>query len=806
MNFEHFEQQIAFDRIRGLLAAHCLSPISGTHLEALHFSTDWEEIVRWQEEAEEFRQLLLFEPDFPLRTHADLRQELEYLQIAGSRIQLESLCELKATLETIQGVLVFFRVEQEKEKNRFPRLCACCTGIRIPNDLVRAFAAAVDEKGQVRDQASPDLQQIRQEIRHTERDIEKNLKKMLVQAKQDHLVESDAEMTVREGRLCLPVAAAFKRRIPGFIHDESATGQTVFIEPQEVFDANNRLRDLQLAERREIQRILLQLTDALRPFIPDILEAYAFIGYMDFVRAKARFALDTNSVKPLMCDRAFIHWEKARHPLLHLTLRKQQKEVVPMDITLDGQLRILIISGPNAGGKSVCLKTIGLLQYMFQCGLPVPVSENSEFGRFERIRIDIGDEQSIENDLSTYSSHLKNMDAIVRECGEGSLFLIDELGGGTDPQYGGAIAEATLEYLAQRRAMGVVTTHFGNLKTMAETTEGIGNGAMLFDQERMQPLFRLQTGKAGSSFTFDIAERIGFSHKILENAKAKIGTAQIDYESLLQKLELEKTALENERKMCAATDAQLAELIAVQKEKNDNLQQQRRDILHKAKQEAESMLEGANKIIERTVREIKEKKADKETVKKLREEVHQFHDQVRKTPLPPVVHKTGHITLPDTSGDTAIAVGDYVLLNDTLTVGQIMERKGNDIVVSFNSVQFRTTIDKVSKTKQKPPQAGSRRNTAESLAIYTEMTRKAAEFSLELDIRGMRAQEATDALEEYLDNALLLQIHEVRIIHGKGDGILRKIVREFLAKNSDVRSFRDEAMERGGYGATVVEM
>ena len=801
-----FEQKIAFDRIRGMVGEHCLSAISGSHVEALHFSTDWEEIVRWQEETEEFRQLLLFEPDFPFRTHADLRKELEFLKIAGSRITIESLCELKSTLETIQSVLVFFRVEEEKEKNRFPRLTACCTGISVSNDLIRSFAAMVDEKGQMRDQASPDLLQIRQQIRRTEQEVEKNLKRILVQAKQDHLVENDAEMTIREGRLCLPVAAAFKRRIPGFIHDESATGQTVFIEPQEVFDANNRLRDLQLAERREIQRILLQLTDLLRPFIPDILEAYSFLGYMDFVRAKARFALDTKSVKPLMCDRAFIRWEKARHPLLYLTLRKQQKEIVPLDIRLDETQRILILSGPNAGGKSVCLKTIGLLQYMFQCGLPVPVSENSEFGRFERLLIDIGDEQSIENDLSTYSSHLKNMDRIIRESDAGTLFLMDELGGGTDPQYGGAIAEATLEHLAGKKAIGVVTTHFGNLKTMAETVEGIINGAMLFDQERMIPLFRMQIGKAGSSFTFDIAERIGFSHKILENAKAKIGTAQIDYEALLQKLELEKIALENERKMCAATDAQLAELIAVQKEKNDNLQQQRRDILHKAKQEAESMLEGANKIIERTVREIKEKKADKETVKKLREEVHQFHDQVRKTPLPQVVHKTGHIALPDTSGDTAIAVGDYVLLNDTLTVGQVMERKGNDIVVSFNSVQFRTTVGKVTKTKQQKPSSGTHRRAADEFDIYTEMNRKATQFHLELDIRGMRVQEAIEALERYLDDALLLQIHEVRIIHGKGDGILRKVVREYLAKTNEVKSFRDEAMERGGYGATVVEM
>lgn len=799
-----FEKKIEFSRIRELLLEHCLSPLSSQWVDALHFSTDWEEIVRWQDEAEEFRQILLFEPDFPIRTHADLRQTLEYLQIAGSRIEIETLCELKATLETIQSVLVFFRVESEKDDNRFPRLSALCTDIRVDNDLLRAFAAIVDDKGRIRDNATAELQRIRQQIYRTEREIEKNLKKMITQAKQDHLVENDVEMTVRDGRVCLPVPAAFKRRIKGFIHDESATGQTVFIEPQEVFEANNDLRDLQIAERREIQRILSALTDALRPYIPDILRAYGFIGYLDFVRAKARYALYTHSVKPLMTNKPFVRWEKARHPLLFIALQKQGREVVPLDIELEGSQRILIISGPNAGGKSVCLKTIGLLQFMFQCGLPVSVSENSEFGCFKHLLIDIGDEQSIENDLSTYSSHLKNMDEIVRTCDAHSLFLIDELGGGTDPQYGGAIAESTLEHLARRQSFGVVTTHFGNLKTMAETVEGIFNGAMLFDKEQMKPLFRLQTGKAGSSFTFDIAERIGFPQEILAKAKEKIGTAQIDYEALLQKVELEKIQLENERKMCAAMDSQLAELIARQENHNDKLQQQRHDIIQKAKQEAESILENANKIIEKTVREIKEHKADKVQVKKLREEVHQQHEEVKKI-TPPAVRKTGHIDLPGAETVKPIAVGDYVVMDETQTVGQVLERKGNDIVVSFHSVHFRTTVDKVSRTRQKPPQA-SRHTSTGSMDFYTEMNQKASHFNLELDIRGMRVQEAQAALESYFDDAFLLQIHEVRIIHGKGDGILRKITREYLSHEKNIKSFHDEAMERGGYGATVVEL
>ncbi len=801
----NFEQKTAFAQIRQLLASHCLSDMSKEPLNAMGFTTRWEEIVRMQEENEEFRQILLFENDFPLQHHADLREELKRLQIEGSRIELEDLCELESTLECIQAVLLFFRVESEKEENRFPRLQQQTENIRVENALVRAIASVVDDKGRIRDNASPELLRIRQQIFHTEREIEKNLKKIITQAKQDHLVETDAEMTVRDGRLCLPVPAAFKRRLKGFIHDESSSGQTVFIEPQEVFDSNNDLRDLQLAESREIHRILTEITRNIRPFIPDILTAYDFLGYLDFVRAKAKLALDIQAVKPIMVNRPAILWKKARHPLLHLNLKRQQKSVVPMDVSLNEKQRILILSGPNAGGKSVCLKTIGLLQYMFQCGLPVSASENSEFGCFQRLFIDIGDEQSIENDLSTYSSHLKNMDEIVQGACQGTLFLIDELGGGTDPQYGGAIAEATLEYLSHTGALGMVTTHFGNLKTMAETIEGIENAAMLFDRDEMRPLFQLKTGKAGSSFTFDIAERIGFSQTILNNAKQKIGSAQLDYEALLQKVELEKMHLEEERRMCKAMDEQLSELIEQQKDTNAHLQQQRHDILKKAKQEAESLMENANKIIERTVREIKEHKADKVQVQKLREEVHAFHEEVKKVSLP----QAAPAGLAGTSitSSAPIAVGDYVLLNETRTVGQVLERKGNDIVVSFHSVHFRTTIDKVSKTNQKPPQANGRRASSSGQAdFYTEMNRKAAQFHLELDIRGMRAQEAEDALARYIDDALLLQIHEFRIIHGKGDGILRHVVRNYLSKEKNVRHFEDEAMERGGYGATIVRL
>lgn len=799
-------KNIGFQKISELLREYCLTSMSQTHLAEIHFSNNWDEICKLQEENEEFRQILLFEPDFSIRFQADLRQELKQLKIEGSRIELDSLAALKDCLENIQSILVFFRVEAEKETNRFPRLHALSNQITIDNQIVREICRIINDNGQLRDNASEELYRIRKTIFQTERDVEKNLKRIMVQAKQDHLMDSDAEMTIRDGRLCLPVAAANKRKIKGFIHDESATGQTVFIEPQEIFDANNELRDLQLAERREILRILTEISLFLRPHIPDILEAYRFIGYMDFVRAKAKLALEIGGVKPIMTNKPFINWEKARHPLLYLTLKKQGKNIVPLDIQLDGSQQILIVSGPNAGGKSVCLKTIGLLQYMFQCGLPVSTSENAEFGCFREILIDIGDNQSIENDLSTYSSHLKNMHQILEHADNQILFLIDELGSGTDPQYGGAIAEAVLEQLASSRAKGVVTTHFGNLKTMADQVKGIFNGAMLFDKDNLKPLFKLQTGKAGSSFTFDIAEQIGFPSEILQAAKMKIGTAQIDYEALLQKLELEKIALENERKMCAAMDEELAELIAQQQKINHGLQEKRHDLIRQAKEEAEEILTNANKIIEKTVREIKESKAEKTKVKKIREEVHQFQEEVKKITPPPIpkVRKTGHMTLPDDTHTEPLQPGDYVLIKETQTVGQVLEIKGNDIVVSFHSIHFRTTLDKVQKTKNKP--ASTSKSGYANTELYNEMNRKATQFRLELDIRGMRAQEALDALESYLDDAFLLQIKEVRIIHGKGDGILRKVVRDYLSREKNISAFYDEAMERGGYGATVIQI
>lgn len=797
---QNFEKKIDFDQIRVLIKEYCISSLGQSKVDEIAFSDNFKEITRLQEEVEEFRQILLLETSFPAQNYFDIRKELLHLQIEGTHIDIETLCELKAVLRTIQDCLVFFRVRAEEEK--YPFLQQLASPVSVDNELIHLIEKLVDDKSRIRDNASADLQTIRQKISSIEREIQKNLRKIMHQAKQDNLIESAVEFTVRDGRLVIPVPAANKRRLKGFIHDESATGQTVFIEPQEIFESNNNLRDLQLLEKREIIRILTAFTDTLRPSIPAIQDAFIFLSMMDCIRAKAKFALSIQAVKPIIVDKSTICWQKAKHPLLYINFQKQRKEVIPLSIEMGISHRILILSGPNAGGKSVCLKTVGLLQYMFQCGLLVPVYELSEFGVFRHLFIDIGDEQSIENDLSTYSSHLKNMDAVLQGADPETLFLMDELGGGTDPQYGGAIAESFLETLSRRQAVGLATTHFGNLKAMAAHTDGIENAAMLFDEEAMKPLFVLKMGKWGSSFTFEIARKIGFSNKVLEEAIAKIGTAQIDYEFLLHKLEREKNEINNQKRMIEAVDKQLKELIEKHQSENNIFQNKKHEILKKAKQEAEAILENTNKIIEKAVREIKETKADKEVVKKNKIEIKHYSEKIEKIvpPPPPVLVKQQQPPSP------TIKLHDFVLISDTQTVGEVTSIQGNEIVVMFNSINFKTTLDKVSKTHNSPKITKGKQTQLGGRAIYAEINEKSANFKTQLDLRGMRVDEAINEVERYIDDVILLHIGEVKILHGKGNGILRNATRSILSKNQNVAEFYDEKLELGGYGITVVKL
>ena len=795
----NFEKKIAFDSIKNLVKSFCISSLGERQVEEMRFETSFYAICKLQEETEEFRQILLFESCFPSQDYYDLTAELTRLKLDGTFIEIENLCNLRASLQTIHDCLTFFGTRKETEK--YPRLTHLSENLYFDDTLVEKISLIVDDKGKVKDSASEDLHNIRRKIHELEASIAKNIKKILQQSKQNHLIDENAETTIRNGRLVLPVPAVNKRKIKGFVHDESASGQTFFIEPQEIFESNNLLHNLFSDERREIIRILTQFTAAIRPLIPAVLEAFTYLSTIDFIRAKAKFALHIHACKPIMNNQTSLQWKKAVHPLLFLSHQSQNKQVVPLDIALGNTFKILIISGPNAGGKSVCLKTLALLQYMFQCGLPVSVSEISEFGVFEDIFIDIGDEQSIDNDLSTYSSHLKNMQAMIEHTTEKSLFLIDELGSGTDPQYGGAIAEALLEHLSAKNVCGLVTTHFGNLKLLAEKYPHIENGAMLFDEKEMQPLFRLKTGQFGTSFTFEIAEKTGLNKDIIQQAIQKVGRVQIRYEKLLQRLEHKQIELDKKQKMMEFTDTQLSELIQEYTAKNTALQQKRTEIIKQARNEAKTLIQNTNKLIEKTVREVKENKADKETVKTLRKEIQQFAEkiEVEEKKETPVVEQKA----PET--EEVINIHDTVVIEDTNTVGEVTAMDGNNVTVSFNSVNLKTTLNKIRKISH-TQQKKLNKSVGKNVHSLLDINKKVENFKLQLDIRGMRANDALDSLEEYLDNALMLSIHQVSILHGKGNGILRMIVREYLSKNKEVKTYQDEHIERGGHGITVVEL
>ena len=798
----NFEQKTGFDTIKRLIEGFCISSLGRNKTEQIQFCSTFEDISRMQEETEEFRQILLFESSFPSQDYFDLGEELQRLMLEGTFIELESLCNLRASLQTISDCLQFF--DSRKENGKYPRLTSLSQALPFDNEIIKQINTIVDEKGNIRDSASEELLRIRKQIHSIESDISKNIKKVLQQSKQSQLIDEAAEITVRNGRFVLPVPAVNKRKLKGFVHDESASGQTFFIEPQEIFESNNLLHNLILDERREIIRILTQFTNTLRPQIGIIQDYFEYLSIIDFIRAKAKLALYIHAVKPIINNYAEVQWKKAVHPLLYLSLKEQDKTVVPLDIQLGNKHKILIISGPNAGGKSVCLKTLALLQYMFQCGLPIPVSELSEFGIFEDIFIDIGDEQSIDNDLSTYSSHLKNMQAMVEHSTEKSLFLIDELGGGTDPQYGEAIAESLLEFLAKKNACGLVTTHFGNLKLLAENHDNIQNGAMLFDEAQMKPLFELKIGQFGTSFTFEIAEKTGLDKQIIYEATKKVGRTQIRYEKLLHRLNRQQQELNQRQKMLEFTDQQLSELVQDYKGKQTALKEQRAEIIKQARNEAKLLLKDTNKLIEKTVREVRESKADKEITKNLRKEAQQFTEQIEQIEQKEIEQEK-NITPPNEEivEVEQIQLHDTVLMEDTQTVGEITYLSGEEVVVSFNSVNLRTTIDmvrKISKTEQKKISKSSGKS------IYASLTNKMENFKLQLDIRGMRANDAINMLEQYLDDAILLSIHQVSILHGKGNGILRLVVRDCLAKNKQVKAYYDEHVERGGYGITVVEL
>lgn len=813
-----FEEKIGFDQIRQLLSARCISAMGRREVESMQCAVERESVERNLLETNEFKQLTLLDDPFPAQDYNDLLPVLAHIAIDGTHIELDELAGLRGLIQAVVNAVVYFRARHDDGK--YPHLWHCCEDIFLEKELLAAINRVLDPKGNLRDDASPELRRIKSAIIRISNDADHRIRKLLVQAKQDGIAKEDAEMTVRDGRLCIPVQAQFKRRLQGFIHDESATGQTVFIEPTEVFAANNELRDLINAEKRELIRILTELTDTIRTSIPNLRIYHRFIGHIDFVRAKALLAIDLNAGLPHLFDHPVLHLHKATHPLLLLKFKSLGKTVEKLTIELHPQQRILIISGPNAGGKSVCLKTIGLLQYMLQCGLLVPADEQSEMGLFTDFFIDMGDEQSIENDLSTYSSHLRNLKVMLENLNPQSLFLIDEFGSGTEPTLGAAMAEAALEAFYTSGAFGVVTTHYGNLKLFPDTHPEAVNGAMLFDTHQLRPLYILKVGNPGSSFTYEIAQKIGFPQSIIDSAIAKSGTAQIDYERKLQEIEVAKLEIDEKLKTVRNADDQLAKMVTEYGEKFGELEKHRKEILQKAKNQATTIIENANKLVEKTIRDIKEAKADPVKTRVIRKEAEKAKQQMQEEmdhfekkegPQPAVPLKYTRPLKPKTEKkpeDTEIRVGDSVFIVDIQTVGEVSSINGQDVVVDFNSVSFRTSLKKLTKISKR--EANNVKKHGMKMVgtgtLSDLMNQKIANFNPTLDLRGARVDEAIAELEPYIDEAVLLSVHQVRILHGKGNGILRKVVREQLSHRRDVISFADEPLELGGYGVTVVQL
>ena len=790
---ENFEHKIGFDRIRLMLSAYCISQMGLEKAEKMDFSTDKGLIVKSLEQTDEFIRLLQTGVPFPVRDFHDLREAFHRIQIDGTCLNVEDLFALKPSLNVLEVILRFGHSENATD---YPELKSLIDNIFIDRNVFTEVNRLVDDKGEIPDNASPELAEIRQSIRRKQGGIEKRIRQIMSDAKTAGWVDQKSELTVRDGRLVIPVKAGDKRAIRGFIHDESATGQTVYIEPAEIFDTSNEIKELEYAERREIHRILMAFTRLLRPYLSELCKAWNMLGELDFIHTKALLAKEIGGIKPEIVDTPYINWQQARHPLLEQKLKAQGKQVVPLDLRLDETERILVISGPNAGGKSVCLKTTGLLQYMLQCGLMPPMRVDSQCGLFDNLFIDIGDEQSILDDLSTYSSHLINMKALLEHADEKTLFLIDEFGTGTEPQLGGAIAEAILLELNKKQSFGMVTTHYANLKLLADNHEGIINGAMLFDTKFMQPMYIMVTGKPGSSFAFEIAKKIGFPKQILDDAAHITGDQHLKFEKQLQQLEVDKKAIRKKEQELRIADQLLTEVVEKYKALLAELEGKKKQYLRDAAAEAQELIQSANSQIERTIREIKEAQAEREKTKESRQNLEETKHKIAQ--------KAKELAEPKKQEDDEVVlkVGDTVCIDEMQVVGEILSISDTDATILFDTVKLRTSPDKLRKVSRAQARKTQRRWQAGLIA--DDLSEKAEHFELTLDVRGKRAEEALDIVDKYLDEAKLLSIKEVSILHGKGNGILRKLIRERLSHNHDVERFCDASLETGGTGITRV--
>lgn len=827
---QNFEQKIGFDQIRQLLKDKCLSTLGEERVNEMNFSDHFEEVDELLNQVAEFVRIIQEEDNFPDQFFFDVRPSLKRIRIEGMYMDEQELFDLRRSLETIRDIIRFLQRNDEEESDcPYPSLKKLAGDITVFPQLITKIDGILNKYGKIKDNASTELSRIRRELANTMGSISRSLNSILRNAQSEGYVDKDVAPTMRDGRLVIPVAPGLKRKIKGIVHDESASGKTVFIEPAEVVEANNRIRELEGDERREIIRILTEFSNTLRPSIPEILQSYEFLAEIDFIRAKSHFAIQTNSIKPSLENEQLLDWTMAVHPLLQLSLAKHGKKVVPLDIELNLKRRILIISGPNAGGKSVCLKTVGLLQYMLQCGMLVPMHERSHVGLFGSIFIDIGDEQSIEEDLSTYSSHLTNMKIMMKNCNERSLILIDEFGGGTEPQIGGAIAEAVLKRFNIKGTFGVITTHYQNLKHFAEDHEGVVNGAMLYDRHLMQALFQLQIGNPGSSFAVEIARKIGLPEDVIADASEIVGSEYINADKYLQDIVRDKRYWEGKRQTIRQREKHMEETIARYQAEMEELQKSRKEIIRQAKEEAERLLQESNARIENTIRTIKEAQAEKEKTRLVRQELADFRESIdnltSKEQEDKIARKMEKLkekqnrkkekkqngtkeqpAVQQTPKTTPITEGCPVRIKGQSSVGEVLEINGKNAVVAFGSIKTTVKTERLERSNAVPQKQESAKSSFVSNQTQDSMYEKKLNFKQDIDVRGMRGDEALQAVTYFVDDAILVGMSRVRILHGTGTGILRTLIRQYLQTIPGVRHFADEHIQLGGAGITVVDL
>ena len=844
-----FEDKIGFNEIRTLLRERCLSSLGKEEVDKITFMDNVKAINTQLSRVREFRRLQEEEENFPLNYFFDVRQSVARLRLEGTHMEEDELFDLRRSLGTVNDIVTYLNRTDEDAAVAatddgwrkdpvypYPALHELAEGVVTFPQILQRIDQILDKFGKIRDTASPELLNIRRELAKVEGSISRTLYSILRSAQSEGLIEKDVTPAMRDGRLVIPVVPTMKRKIKGIVHDESASGKTLFIEPTEVVEANNRVRELEAEERREVIRILTEMAKVIRPHVPQILDSYKLLAQVDMLRAKTELAKLIGGIEPEVGKYPHIDWIGATHPLLRLSLQKQGKRVVPLEITLTRNKRMLIISGPNAGGKSVCLKTVGLVQYMLQCGLSVPMSERSQTGIFQNILIDIGDEQSIEDDLSTYSSHLTNMKNMMKSANDRTLILIDEFGTGTEPQIGGAIAEAVLKQFCIKRAYGVITTHYQNLKHFADSHEGVVNGAMLYDRHQMQALFQLQIGQPGSSFAIEIARKIGLPEQVIHDASEIVGSDYIQSDKYLQDIVRDKRYWESKRQTIHQREKQMEQTIAKYESEISDLAKSRKEVLAKAKERAEELFKESNKKIENVIREIREKQAEKEETKKLRDSLKDFKEGIsdmdKQAEDDKIARKMAQILRrkenkknrkkddssssgqdkDNTSAATTLSTvsaplkeGDTVRIKGTTSVGKIESIQGKNATVIFGDLRSTTSLKKLEhatapKREEPRPFMTVGRQTRETI------DEKKLNFKQDLDVRGMRGDEALNAVMYFIDDATLVGMSRVRILHGTGTGILRQLIRQYLATVPAVTSYKDEHVQFGGAGITVVDL